>query len=779
MKSFLLSVVFLFVTLIVDAQIVNIPDATFKSELVNNLCVDSDGDGILDSNVDTNNDGEIQITEAENVTSLFLYLNFATTLEGLDYFVNLERLRLFNLGVESLDVTPLDNLEHLEIEDCIDFESLNASGLINLETVIFQNSFLNALDINGCINLKALTIANSQGLTSLDLSDFNNLEYLDVNQNQLTNLNLNGLINLEYLDVSRGFQLPLDLDGLINIEYLDCSNIASLSLLDVSDLASLTTLICANSSLSSLDLSQNFNLTTLDASDNWGLESLTIKNGATENINIEEIYNLQFICVDDDEVATIQSLVDNLGYYNCVVNSYCTFNSGGNTFTIEGESVLDVDANGCDISDNLFPNMMFNISSDGNSGSIVADASGNYSFEVLDGIHTVETQFENSSYFNVSPSSISVDFPSEASPFNQDFCITPIGVYKDIGLSIIPLNSARPGFEASYRIIYKNTGNSIIDFGQIILTNDFDLMTEIEFIPSWDSFTTVDQAWYFNYTDLYPFESRTIDFTMEINTPTDPMPVNGGDILTFNVNHFIEYDDIDESTIVTLKQTVVNSYDPNDIRCLEGETVSPEDVGKYVHYLIRFENLGTANAINIVVNNAIDVTKFDINTLVPLNGSHDFFTRINPDNDVEFIFENINLPFDDANNDGYILYKIKTLESLVLGDEFANQAEIYFDFNAPIITNNFTTEVAEDNLGTTEFSLSEIKVYPNPVTNILTIEANFTIDTISVYDIEGRKVLEMLEDNTNQLNMNALETGVYFVKVFSDSKTETLRVIKH
>ena len=198
-----------------------------------------------------------------------------------------------------------------------------------------------------------------------------------------------------------------------------------------------------------------------------------------------------------------------------------------------------------------------------------------------------------------------------------------------------------------------------------------------------------------------------------------------------------------------------------------------------MHYLIRFENLGTANAVNVVVKNTIDAAKFDINTLVPIDGSHDYYTRINATNDVEFIFENIQLPFDDANNDGYVVYKIRTLQSLVLGDEFSNQAEIYFDFNAPVITNNYTTVVAEDDLGTSDFSLSKIKVYPNPVNDFLTIEAEFTIDAVSVYDIEGRKVLEVLKDNMNQIDMSALNSGIYFVKVFSGLKAEILKVIKH
>lgn len=159
--------------------------------------------------------------------------------------------------------------------------------------------------------------------------------------------------------------------------------------------------------------------------------------------------------------------------------------------------------------------------------------------------------------------------------------------------------------------------------------------------------------------------------------------VNAGDQLDFMaVINPIPNDDIPIDNSSTLKQIVVNSLDPNDKTCLEGTTVSTTMIGEYVHYLIRFENTGTFAAENIVVKDMIDSAKFDIATLIPLNGSHSFITRINT-NQVEFIFENINLPFDDANNDGYVAFKIKTKPTLVLGDTFSNSANIYFDYKFP------------------------------------------------------------------------------------------------
>ena len=106
--------------------------------------------------------------------------------------------------------------------------------------------------------------------------------------------------------------------------------------------------------------------------------------------------------------------------------------------------------------------------------------------------------------------------------------------------------------------------------------------------------------------------------------------------------------------------------------------------------------------------------------MTPIAGSHFFTTRIANDNLVEFLFENINLPFSDATNDGFVTFKIKTKSSLVIGDSFSNSASLYFDYNAPIITN--TTTIVVQTLGTSEFASQAISIYPNPARDTLHIK---------------------------------------------------------
>ena len=269
---------------------------------------------------------------------------------------------------------------------------------------------------------------------------------------------------------------------------------------------------------------------------------------------------------------------------------------------------------------------------------------------------------------------------------------------------------------------------------------------------------------------------------MNINTPTDLIfPVLGDDLLNFTATiNPVAGDETPVDNVSELHQTVVNSYDPNDKTCLEGKTISPSEVGEYVHYVIRFENTGSASAVNIVVKDVIDVAKYDVRTLIPLLGSHSYVTRIRDINTVEFIFENINLPFDDANNDGYVAFKIKTQPTLVVNDTFENNAEIYFDYNAPIITNVAQTTVAI--LGLADFTIdNSIGIHPNPAKSIVYIQGQHNLKEITVFDINGRVLNSISVIGTQlekELDVTELTQGIYFIRVVSNKGQFVSKLIK-
>ena len=737
MKNLYFTIIALITLSVCKAQIVDIPDANFKYELVNLNCVDNDGDDFFESDADFNDDGEIQVSEAEAVLRLRVSNNISS-LEGISSFINLQILRCHFNQLTSLDVSALTSLNEL-----------------------------------GC---------KQNQLTSLNVSGLTNLNVLDCNWNQLTTLDLSGLTNLTWVECVFNQLTSLDVSGCTNLNLLLC-NWNQLTTLDVSGLANLTNLSCDDNQLTTLDASGLANLTILRCASNQ-LTSLFIKNGSeiTEAFDFSNNPNLEYICVDDFELDSVLSQAINYGYTNFSVNTYCSFVPGGEFYVINGETTLDSNNDGCDINDVIFPNLKFNSTDGIDSGVFVSGINGGYSIPLQTGIHTIMPVLENPLYFAVSPTSVVVDFPTDMSPNIQDFCITPVGVHNDVEIVIVPLEQARPGFDTNYKLVYKNKGNTVLSGTIDFLYNDNeDVSSFVNSNPVEDNHVNSVLTW--NYANLMPFESRVIILTMSLNTPTDPnFPLNGGDILSYASQIFpVNNDETPSDNGASLRQLVVNSFDPNDKTCLEGETIAESLIGRYVHYMIRFENTGTANAINVVVKDIIDINKFDLTTLIPLNSSHNFITRIQNTNEVEFIFENINLPFDDANNDGYVVFKIETLPTLSIGDTFTNDAEIYFDFNLPILTNDYLTTI-EPNLSISDSSLGEsLILYPNPVLDRLYIEGRERINSITIYDVNGRLLqkIAFIGDVLQQsVDMNQLSKGIYFVTLKSDRGEATFKIVK-
>ncbi|HEY4618427.1 MAG TPA: T9SS type A sorting domain-containing protein, partial [Flavobacterium sp.] len=82
-------------------------------------------------------------------------------------------------------------------------------------------------------------------------------------------------------------------------------------------------------------------------------------------------------------------------------------------------------------------------------------------------------------------------------------------------------------------------------------------------------------------------------------------------------------------------------------------------------------------------------------------------------------------------------------------------------------------------LGTTKFETSNVKMYPNPIRNNLTIEANGTIEKVSVYNILGQEVLTTSPNTTSAtIQTTSLQKGVYIVKTEIDGKLSASKMVK-
>lgn len=259
---------------------------------------------------------------------------------------------------------------------------------------------------------------------------------------------------------------------------------------------------------------------------------------------------------------------------------------------------------------------------------------------------------------------------------------------------------------ASNPVYIVNNGNVSIDL-EVIFSFD-DSLSLSGYSADIDSI--VGNTAYFN-VDLDPQESFFANFQFE---PLSELLIGEQIDFLFSIDLYSQgqYINSYEDNQTT---EVLCAYDPNDKR------VSPE--GHYdqnyiaeeseLNYFIRFQNTGNAPATNVVVTDTISEF-LDLNTISIVASSHDMNTNIDAENRViNFSFENIMLP-DSTNNEpeshGFISFRIDANEGLVHNTAITNKANIYFDNNPPIITNETLSTIFVCDEAFEQFMLEDLEI---------------------------------------------------------------------
>ena len=789
-----------FQLIVTNPDIVYIPDPTFKSQLLfGNIAYDEFQSPVV---LDTNGDGELQVTEALLAYRLDVSNPFINSLEGILSFHNLRTLYVYGCNLNSLDVSGLQNLSdlrceynglyYLNVTNCPSMitmfcggnmiSTLDLTGKPMLSLVWCELNQITALNVTGSPLLQALSCRNNS-LSTLDLTNNTALTDLNCGMNNITSLDISHCTNLINFHCAGAPVTAFDFTGLNNIANLNI-RYTNATTIDVSNMPNLSQLNVDGNMFTSLDLSQNPNLCNFQCSNSNTLTQLNIKNGDNPCFSqyvIAGNSNLQFVCTDDMEASYFEIYFTNVGS-QAVVNSYCSFLPGGNYNTITGNLTFDGNNNGCDSNDIPQPNIKININDGSTQGSTFTSLSGGYSFYTSTGSFTLTPEVEHPTWFSFSPNTNTVTFvDANNNTTTSNFCITPVGIHTDLEIVITPLTPARPGFEATYKLVYRNKGNVIPNFNSGV---------RLEYNPNQMTFVSASQAVgtlgtnfiNFDYNNLLPFESRSIEVTFHINSPVDANPVLIGDILQFHANIGLNIgDENPEDNDFIYNQTVIGSFDPNAITCLEGGNVSPIEIGKYLHYGITFENTGNYQAENVIVKDVIDTNLYDVSSLQVMKTSHPAYVKITG-NVVEFIFKNINLDAASGNppvgGHGDVLFKIKSKNTLVAGDYVSKTAKIYFDYNAPIDTNNAQTTFQLLSNPIQQWDNS-VTVYPNPTNALIHISSTSTIKTIQLFDVQGRLLeTDLAADHEVVFDLSSKQNGIYFLKITSEQGSKVQKVVK-
>ena len=86
--------------------------------------------------------------------------------------------------------------------------------------------------------------------------------------------------------------------------------------------------------------------------------------------------------------------------------------------------------------------------------------------------------------------------------------------------------------------------------------------------------------------------------------------------------------------------------------------------------------------------------------------------------------------------------------------------------------------VLTSSLGGDDFSsMEKMKLFPNPVSDILSIDPRSGIKKLAVFNLLGQKV--MVKENTNNLNVSKLKPGAYILKIVDENDSvSTKKFIK-
>jgi uncharacterized repeat protein (TIGR01451 family) len=789
MKQFYRFLILFLSTFFVQAQVINIPDANFKNALVNTLCVNLNGNfdsqGLGTADADTNDNGEIELSEALAVEKLTLTGQSISSLSGIENFTNLKVLSFDDNMISSVDVSTMTTLRILMCPNN-QLASLDVSMLPNLFVLHCEHNLITTLNMftNGEGMMCSLN-CNNNLLTSLDLKS-NIYDTVNCTFNNLTNIDLSTVPYIWESSFANNQFSTLIIPSTAQIGYINISDnpLTSFVLDGQQELLYLT---CVNTLLTSLDLSK-LNVSYLSIVNNPNLQFLNLRNGhlngntGDQSLEIESNAALEYVCIDDlvyslwpeegfsSEYIKVSSVINNP---NVNYTYYCSLTPVGEYNTVTGNIKFDCGG----INSNL-PGTRININSP--DGATYSGGSGNFSLFHDAGNVVVAPQFQNP-YYTVSPPSYSFNFVGTGNMETADFCISPNGFHPDLEVAIVPQIPARPGFDAKYSIVYTNKGTET-QSGSVALNFDDAVFDLISATPTADSQSLNTLSW--NFSGLAPFETRTINITLNVNSPVETPAVSIGDILTLNAQiATAETDETPNNNTSALLQTVVGSYDPND-KTVSRESILVSEIGNDLYYTVHFQNTGTFYAENVVIRDVLS-NNLDLSTLEMVASSHLYRSRLDTSTrKLEVFFEGIDLPASAGNepaSHGFITFKVKPENTVALEDEIKNTAEIYFDFNSAIVTNTVSTTVSQ--LGTDDFATVNFSLYPNPVKNILTIqlESNIIVKSVSIFNTLGQlvKILpNTFEDSTITADVSDLNTATYFVQVISDQGKTSKKLIK-
>jgi Secretion system C-terminal sorting domain len=333
-----------------NAQIINFPDANFKAKLLQANSTNTIALNMSESPVaiDTNNNGEIEVVEAQNIKSLNVSNSGISDLSGISSFASLKWLRCANNLLTEIVIDDSILIESL-IANNNAISSISVNFASNLEGIDLSYNNLTSFALSDCINWETLNLSHNQ-LSSLEFTNVS-VAYLNVRDNSLSDIQFNGnfylfssadfthnqftLLDLSAIESAEDATLFLGYnieDKVLFGDFIQPGNIQYSSNNSELDLGNYhMTRVCDPEYRGNVSITNSPNLQNVILKNGYNHGYTTCYEGSyfqisTLYLGISNCPSLNHICVDEgDELTVVQNRINQLGLQSqVVVDGNCT-----------------------------------------------------------------------------------------------------------------------------------------------------------------------------------------------------------------------------------------------------------------------------------------------------------------------------------------------------------------------------------------------------------------------------------------------------------------------
>lgn len=326
-------------------------------------------------------------------------------------------------------------------------------------------------------------------------------------------------------------------------------------------------------------------------------------------------------------------------------------------------------------------------------------------------------------------------------------------------------SAARRGFTNQLSIDYGNLGDQSYSGGEVKVTLPSGMYMKSA-TPAWSAVTGNTYIWH-----LTPLAMGTNNKILAIDSVG--LTYKKGDTFTVYTTISRPLGELDTTNnAVALKGQIMGAVDPNEIR------VDPPGVGEegYINrgealtYTVDFENIGDYEAEKVTIECTIP-DGMDISSLELAGASHSCSYTLEG-RLLRLYFDQIHLPVKTEGskaNQGFVAFTLKQLPDVAPGFTIINKADIVFDYEEPMGTNQVRNTIwGNANVR----KRNQIAISPNPLMGAsATIKAtadmaDIKLKDVSISSLDGRLIFSRNDLDTWQLDIDRELfpiTGMYMI----------------